>query len=76
MARTIQSLDRGLQVIESLAQCRSPKSVTEIANEIGIDKSSAHRLLTTLVNRHFVYQEVETRKYLLGPKLIELGMLF
>jgi DNA-binding IclR family transcriptional regulator len=47
--------------------------VTEVANEIGIHKSTAYRLLTTLRDRNLVEQDTATEKYRLGFGLVALA---
>jgi len=49
--------------------------VTELATRLGIAKSTAHRLLTSLVDRGFVQRDPRTGRYLLGLRLFELGQL-
>lgn len=49
--------------------------VTEVARRLGVAKSTAHRLLTTLASRQFIEQNPATGKYRLGLHLFELGQL-
>lgn len=49
--------------------------VSEIARRLGVAKSTAHRLLTTLCSRGLVEQNPGTGKYRLGLHLYELGHL-
>jgi DNA-binding IclR family transcriptional regulator len=49
--------------------------VTEVARYLGVAKSSAHRMLTTLVSRGFAEKDPETGRYRLGLHLYELGQL-
>jgi DNA-binding IclR family transcriptional regulator len=49
--------------------------VTEVARYLGVAKSSAHRMLTTLVTRGFAEKNPETGRYRLGLHLYELGQL-
>lgn len=49
--------------------------VTEVARRLGVAKSTAHRLLTTLVAGGLVEQNTSTGKYRLGLHLFELGHL-
>jgi len=42
--------------------------VSDISRKLGIDKSSAYRIISTLRAHGFVEQEAETRKYSLGSK--------
>ncbi|WP_396905652.1 IclR family transcriptional regulator [Mycolicibacterium phlei] len=49
--------------------------VSEVARCLGVAKSSAHRMLSTLAGRGFVEQNPETGRYRLGLHLYELGQL-
>ena len=49
--------------------------VTEVARYLGVAKSSAHRMLTTLVSRGFAEKDSETGRYRLGLHVHELGQL-
>jgi DNA-binding IclR family transcriptional regulator len=52
-----------------LAKSDKPLSLGEIAQFFDIDKSSIFRLLSTLTQNNFVYQDAETKKYMLGFKI-------
>lgn len=49
--------------------------VTDVARRLGVAKSTAHRLLTTLASRGLVEQNTENGRYRLGLHLFELGQL-
>lgn len=49
--------------------------VSDIARRLGVAKSTAHRLLTTLCARGFAEQNPQTGHYRLGFHLYELGQL-
>jgi DNA-binding IclR family transcriptional regulator len=49
--------------------------VSDIARKLGVSKSSAHRMLTTLVSRAMAEQNPETGRYRLGLHIYELGVL-
>jgi DNA-binding IclR family transcriptional regulator len=49
--------------------------VSELARRIGVAKSTAHRLLTTLCARGLAEKDEETGRYRLGLHLYELGHL-
>lgn len=76
MAQTIQSLDRGLKILDILAKSNKPLSLNEISAHFDIDRSSIFRLLGTLVQNNFVHQNSETKKYMLGFKIMELSGAF
>ncbi len=69
----IQSLARGLKILNLLEQARGGMGTTEVAKEMTIDKSSASRLLHTLANYDFVAQDESSARYQLGPRLLTLG---
>lgn len=59
----IQSLDRGLQILKFIAQQNQPVRLAELAELLGVEKSSAHRLVSTLADRGYVRQDSETLGY-------------
>ncbi len=69
---SVQSVDRAITVMELLSR-RGWSGVTEVANELGIHKSTAYRLLTTLRDRGLVEQDAATEKYRLGFGLVMLA---
>src|SRR4051812_9836451 len=71
MAQRVQSLDRALDLLETLAGAEE-LGVSEIAGRTGLVPSTAHRLLATLVARGYAAQNPATGRYLLGYKLLEL----
>ena len=67
---SVQSVDRVLDIIEVLSTEQDGLGVTTIAKKVGLHKSTAHRLLTTLANRGYVAKTGEGN-YKIGLKLIE-----
>lgn len=76
MALTIQSLERGLDILTVIGKSGSPLSLVEIAEQFTIDKSSVFRLIKTLEGKGFVTQDKETKKYTLGHRVLELSGYF
>lgn len=70
---TVQSVERTLDIIETLSEYKTGVGVTTLSKELKLHKSTVHRLLTTLMLRKYVEQDAETSKYRLGMKLFELG---
>ena len=68
----VQSVDRALAVLEILAR-EGHAGVSEIAAEMGIHKSTASRLLGSLVSREMVHQNSERGKYQLGFGILRLA---
>ncbi len=72
---TINSLDRALRILMILGERGVPMKVSDISRKLGIDKSTAYRIITTLRTRGFVEQESDTRKYTLGLRVLEVAAL-
>ena len=66
----IQSLARGLQIIEKLAEAADGLSITDLAHEFEVDKGSMSRLMQTLAKYGFAEKHPENRKYILGPQIV------
>lgn len=71
----IQSLDRGLVLLEAVAKARRPVSLGELVPVLGIDRSSVFRLANTLGQRGFLAQLPDTKEYTLGPAVWRLASL-
>lgn len=74
--RYVQTLERSLDILETLARSEEPLGVTEIGNRIGLHKSTVYRILRTLCYRGYVEKEKERDRYRLGIKIVELGIRF
>ena len=70
----IKVLDKSLSVLDILFQNNAPLSIMEISRKLEIYPSTIHRILDTLKYRGYVEQNSDNQKYLLGLKLVELGM--
>jgi IclR family transcriptional regulator, KDG regulon repressor len=69
----IQSVDRALQIITIVSTRKDGFGVTELAEQLNLNKSSIFRLLSTLAAHNFIEQDSETKKYRLGYKYLELS---
>ncbi len=68
-----QSLERGLAILSSFTSTRPHLGVSELAREVGLSRSSTHRYIATLAALGYLEQDRPTRKYRLGPKVLDLG---
>ncbi|GAA4747236.1 IclR family transcriptional regulator [Nocardioides endophyticus] len=68
----VQSVDRALTILEVLARV-GEAGVTEIAVELGVHKSTAFRLVTTLEAHRLVEQTAERGRYRLGVGVLRLA---
>src|SRR5688500_11590871 len=70
---TSQSLERGLAILSSFSAERRLIGVSEVASELGLTRSTAHRYIATLARLGYLHQDPVTRKYNLGPRVLDLG---
>src|SRR5260221_5870949 len=69
----IQSLDRGLTILEAVANSSDPISLAELTDLVGIDRSSVFRLANTLKRRGFLAYPAGRKDFILGPALWRLS---
>jgi IclR family acetate operon transcriptional repressor len=70
---SVQALDRGLTILDLLANTGGELGVTEVPRQLGVHKSTAYRLLATLQRHDLVDQNPDTEKYRLGHGLVRLA---
>lgn len=70
---SIQSLDRGLIILEAVARSSEPVSLGELTNILGIDRSSVFRLANTLKRRGFLAYPAGRKDFVLGPSIWRLS---
>lgn len=68
-----QAVSRSLAILEALALSGAPLRMSRLAEQVGLQKSTVHRILQTLVARGYAEQEAETGRYGASLKLWELG---
>jgi IclR family acetate operon transcriptional repressor len=69
----IQSLQRGLEILEYMAERGGAVTVSDAARHLGVDRSTGSRLLATLDRRGFVVRDLDSQRYRLGTKLLVLS---
>lgn len=69
----IQSLDRGLAILEAVAESPMPVPLKQLTDLIGIDRSSVFRLANTLRQRRFLANPKGSKDYILGPNAWRLS---
>ena len=70
---TIQSLDRGLGILDYLSGRDEYVPLKELTSYSELDKSTVHRIMKTLVRRGYARQDEKTKEYSLGPKVFDLS---
>jgi DNA-binding IclR family transcriptional regulator len=70
----IESVANALRLLLSFKE-RPSVGVSEAARELGVARSTAHRLLAQLAHFDFVAQDARTKNYTAGPALFDLGQV-
>jgi IclR family pca regulon transcriptional regulator len=71
--RYSQSLERGLAILSCFTPKRPVLGIADIADELGMSRSTTHRYVITLVALGYLEQGA-SRKYRLGLRVTNLGM--
>ena len=69
----IQSLDRGLSILQAVATSKQPVTLGELSELLGVDRSSAFRLAQTLRRRGFLSTPAGRKDYILGSAMWTLS---
>lgn len=72
----VQSLSRGLQILQRLAQSGGGVMLTDLAQMVGLPNSTTHRLLTTLEAAGFVHQTPDLGLWRVGVEAFSVGSAF
>ena len=70
---SIQSVDRALLLVETIAELGGEATLTELSNRTQLNISTCHHLLATLIKRNFAAKVPGKRLYTLGGRLLTLS---
>ncbi len=70
---SIQSVDRALYLLETIAEAGGEATLTDLANRTGLNISTCHHLLATLIQRGFAAKVPGRRLYALGARILHLS---
>lgn len=71
--RTIQSVDRALSLLEEVSLAPGGITLSQLAERTGLNSSTCHHLVSTLVQRGYLMQISRSRGYALGQKIREIN---
>jgi DNA-binding IclR family transcriptional regulator len=71
----LTSVGRALDVMEAFTREQPEMALSEIALRLGMGKSTVHKLLQTLLQRGYIAQDQDSRRYRLGLANWNLGTL-
>ncbi len=69
----INSLARGLLLLEKMAEAGGPLTLSEVAKAMGMTLPTAYRFLYTLQAIDLIEKEADRKAYRLTPKVLKLG---
>lgn len=69
----IQSVDRALFLLETIAEAGGEATLTDLSHRTGLNISTCHHLLATLIQRGFAAKVSGRRLYALGPRILYLS---
>lgn len=72
---SLSSVTSALQLLRVFSVEETELGISALAKELGVAKSTAHRLAVTLATEGFLEQNLENGRYRLGLALFELGTL-
>jgi len=75
LSESIRAVDRALDVLLCFTRQVPELYMTQIAEQIGVHKSTVHRLLGTLEKKRFVERDPVTGAYRLGVRLLQMAYL-
>lgn len=68
-----QSITRAFAVLNAFREASGDLGVVELAEQLGLTLSTAHRIARALVLEGYLAQEVDRERYRLGPQALLLG---
>jgi IclR family acetate operon transcriptional repressor len=71
-SRQIQSVVRALDILEVIAKESDGLALSELSGRVGLNSSTCHHLISTLVARGYVLHLGRSRGYALGSKVHEM----
>ena len=72
-AKMVESLKKGLEILGMFSNSGPSLKLAEITRKTGLPKSTAYRLLQTLISLDYVHYFPDSTTYRLGPKVMSLG---
>lgn len=72
----VQSLTRGLSILQCLARTEGGLTLTDIAQRVQLPPSTTHRLLSTLEKTGYVYQAGDLSLWYVGIEAFAVGSSF
>lgn len=75
LSQTVRTVERALDILLCFSRQTPELTMTQIAELVGINKSTVHRILGTLEERRFVERDMATGAYKPGINLLQTAYL-
>jgi IclR family transcriptional regulator, KDG regulon repressor len=75
LSQPVRAVERALDILLCFRHDELALSLTQIAERVGMNKSTVHRLLGTLESKHFVHRSRTTGLYHLSFRFVEMASL-
>jgi len=72
-ANLVQSVERAIDILDCLAEYPKGCGIGELSKNLGLSKSTIHRIITTLKYKKYVTQNKDNDKYQLDIKVLTLS---
>lgn len=69
----LKTIEKAMMVFKRFAQGETSVGTTEMAERLQTNKATMSRVLSTLKKHDFLEQDIRTRRYRLGPGMVELA---
>lgn len=73
---TNASLEKGLTVLRAIAMADRPIGFSETARRVGLDYSTAYRLMMTLERLGFIERNADSTGFAVGPAALPIGLAY
>lgn len=75
MSESIRAVERALDILMCFSSTTNELTMTQIAEKVGMNKSTVHRFLATLEAKRFVQRDPITAMYQPGNRLLQIAFL-
>ena len=72
-SQSVKSVERAMDVLDAIRAAGGSMGVTELSHELGLAKSTVHRMLVALTRKGMLRQEEKTEQYIFGHKILEMA---
>lgn len=72
-SKTVKSVEKAMAILEFLAQEGGKAHLNHIAHKMGMGKSSAHNIISTLVDLGYIQRKSGSTAYFLGSRVMNLS---